>query len=71
MRRNMKSHALLQVQSDEISRLSAELADTKTKLAEALDALNRISDSDAFTGWGHLRDIANEVRHNTDATGDK
>ena len=35
MRRNMRSHVLLQVQSDEMSRLILELADTKAKLAEA------------------------------------
>ena len=44
---------------------SKRIAELEAQLADALYALDRISDSDVSTSTGHLRDIANEVIHNT------
>jgi len=47
----MKSHALLQVQSDEMSRLILELADTKAELAEKEGQRVRLKNELDYALW--------------------
>ena len=50
---------------DIVDAMSWQIGQLESQLADALYALDRISDSDVSTSTGHLRDIANEVIHNT------